>query len=493
MSAPAIAARQLWLGVYLPHFPLEALSRGVALPGPVVVVNEQRSRAHVVIASEAARREGVQAGMAVSSALTLIPSLQVLKRDENGEGAALDGLAAWAGQFTSLVSLMAGQGLLLEVKGSVRLFRGIDSLLEQVRNGLQALGYTARMAIAPSPLGAWWLAQLNTQPRIVMILDRAALAKQLDPVPLELMALPKAAAVMAQGMGLKCFGDCCRLPRQGLARRLGTELVRLLDRALDRYPDPRIPYSPPPVFERCLPLPALVWEMEGLVFAARRLLLELVGFLQARAAGVLCLDITLMHGNAKHTGIALELSVATRNLHHLLDLLRMRLERVRLPAAVDAVRCTARHIVSLDAPPPGAALFRAIETPKERDYALVERLRVRLGAGAVQGLCTVADHRPERAWRYAALEKPKPSFVFPLPRPLWLLEQPRMLKQVNERFQIGGALELTAGPERIESGWWDGEGVARDYFVARNPDGIRLWIFRERDHPQRWFLHGLFA
>ena len=43
-----------------------------------------------------------------------------------------------------------------------------------------------------------------------------------------------------------------------------------------------------------------------------------------------------------------------------------------------------------------------------------------------------------------------------------------------------GVLELEQGPERIETGWWDGRDVPRDYYVARNPAGVRLWVFRER-------------
>jgi protein ImuB len=49
---------------------------------------------------------------------------------------------------------------------------------------------------------------------------------------------------------------------------------------------------------------------------------------------------------------------------------------------------------------------------------------------------------------------------------------------------------LLAGPERIESGWWDGDEASRDYFVARRPDGSLAWVYRDKDG---WFLHGLFA
>ena len=56
-----------------------------------------------------------------------------------------------------------------------------------------------------------------------------------------------------------------------------------------------------------------------------------------------------------------------------------------------------------------------------------------------------------------------------------------------------GTLELLEGPERIETGWWDGDDVERDYFVARNPAGSLLWIYRERRVPAMWYLHGLFS
>jgi protein ImuB len=77
----------------------------------------------------------------------------------------------------------------------------------------------------------------------------------------------------------------------------------------------------------------------------------------------------------------------------------------------------------------------------------------------------------------------------PLPRPRPLPE--RNAVPLHE----DGPLALLAGPERIESGWWDGDDVARDYFVARTPKASVVWIYRERGALQggQWYLHGLFA
>jgi protein ImuB len=56
-----------------------------------------------------------------------------------------------------------------------------------------------------------------------------------------------------------------------------------------------------------------------------------------------------------------------------------------------------------------------------------------------------------------------------------------------------GLLVFEDGPERLETGWWDEDGIARDYFIAANPKGVRLWIYRNRSKDNGWYLHGIFG
>jgi protein ImuB len=72
---------------------------------------------------------------------------------------------------------------------------------------------------------------------------------------------------------------------------------------------------------------------------------------------------------------------------------------------------------------------------------------------------------------------------------LWLLAEPRRLAMIAGEPCLDGPLALKQGPERIETGWWDGQRVARDYYVAESPAGARLWVFRERRG--EWYLHGV--
>src|SRR5512147_1889780 len=116
------------------------------------------------------------------------------------------------------------------------------------------------------------------------------------------------------------------------------------------------------------------------------------------------------------------------------------------------------------------------------DWAkLVERLQGRLGAGAIHGLATQPDHRPEHAWRRVEAGEWDPrEFVQPGPRPLWLLEPPRRLARADFESQF----ELLAGPERIECGWWDGDEAKRDYFIAQSGEASLVWVYRDMED---WF------
>ena len=70
-------------------------------------------------------------------------------------------------------------------------------------------------------------------------------------------------------------------------------------------------------------------------------------------------------------------------------------------------------------------------------------------------------------------------------RPGWLLPRPIPLRDPSR---------VLAGPERIESGWWDGGEVRRDYYLVETRGGQRAWAFRaagEQDGP--FMLHGWFA
>jgi protein ImuB len=182
---------------------------------------------------------------------------------------------------------------------------------------------------------------------------------------------------------------------------------------------------------------------------------------------------------------------------------------LRAPALELSLRCDAL----VHAAPPNAQLFPTRCAEREGLVRLIERLQARLGREGVRRIALVADHRPERAaaWVPAEAAGPTAARASALPaivqpgmagtrvRPLWLLDEPLALREQAARPWLDGApLQLLAGPERIESGWWDGALASRDYFIALAADGALVWIYRARLPLQAaagggWFLQGRFA
>ncbi len=405
--------------------------------------------------------------------------------------AAHEALAAWAGRYTPSVSIESDCGLLLEVERSLRLFGGLHSLVGALRADLAAMGHAARLAGAPTARAAWWLARSGTE----RLIDRAApLAAALAALPLTVLDCEADTLETLRAIGARTLDDVLRLPRDGLARRFGERLLGELDRALGRTPEPRRFFAPPARFRARLELAAEVGEAEALVHAAQRLLVQLGGFLAARAGGVTRFTLTFAHRAGRATEVAIGLVAPSRDAGHFTLLLRERLARCSLAEPVRAIALAATQIVPLAGD--NRALFHDRVSAAGHWPQLVEQLRARLGERSAHGLALAAEHRPERASLAGDFGRSSITADFGL-RPLWLLPEPRPLAEIDGVPQHDGPLKLLAGPERIESGWWDGDRVARDYFVAQTRERSLMWVFRERPRAGSdaagWYLHGWFA
>ena len=94
-----------------------------------------------------------------------------------------------------------------------------------------------------------------------------------------------------------------------------------------------------------------------------------------------------------------------------------------------------------------------------------------------------------------------PSSLPTRDRPLRLLTAPIYIHATSVvpdgppiRFPWRGREHRVArwwGPERIETGWWRGPHVRRDYYRVDTTSGERFWLFRERTDGE-WFVHGVF-
>ncbi|MGB8599157.1 MAG: DNA polymerase Y family protein, partial [Burkholderiales bacterium] len=148
----------LWIALSLPELSLQIAERGIDETHPLVVASGPDTRPIVCAANQSARLAGIHRGMAIASARALANDLRVVQRQTGFEYDAAHNFACWASQFTPNVTLKQNEGLLLEVKSTLRLHGGLGALLNKLKMGTDQLGYHVVCGVAPTPLAAWLFA-----------------------------------------------------------------------------------------------------------------------------------------------------------------------------------------------------------------------------------------------------------------------------------------------------------------------------------------------
>ncbi|WP_313313450.1 DNA polymerase Y family protein [Pulveribacter sp.] len=424
--------------------------------------------------------------------------------------------AWWALRFTPRAALLE-EALVLEVSSTARLWGGMAALRARLRQA------------APEHEGPQLWAEAATAWQALALLRLQCAGRPLPrrlphDLPVDTLSALRPHAQALAHLGCRTWGALRELPRAGLARRFGQPCLQALDAAWGEA-DPGWQWlTLPEHFTLQVELPALAESASALLWTGQRLLDALQGWLQARQQGVLELELAWHHDLRRVDGVvlppwqALRLRTAEplQDTAHLRRLLAEHLAHQRLAAPVD--RLALRSLQTAPLAPASHSLLAPAQgegaaAGAEPWHQLVERLSARLGAASVQLPVAGDDHRPERMQRWQPALSPAAASragrgdgsaagaARAALWPPWLLRPPRPLAQQGDRPCLRGqALRLLAGPERVESGWWegaaeqgDGQGlVRRDYFVAHNDAAGWVWIYRDRASGG-WFLHGVYA
>ncbi len=475
--------RPLWLCLHLPRLGLEIVTRSLvdgAAERPVVLVE-----AHTVVQlNGAARSRGLKAGMSLSTAESICSDLMITFREADREAVTLQRLAFWAYRFTPRVSPEPPNGLLLELAGSLRLFRGLDRLQQRILKGLAGLGYSAVPGIAPTPRAAIALARSGRSPDVMRLADELDLdgrgddalriawgevvARAARPalahMPLAHLGRPRAEIDKLEAMGLRTLGDLLRLPRGPLGKRTSAELLAHLDMLTGRRPEPRKTVMPPETFVSTVHFLEDLEHSTALAFPMQRLIGELEDWLRIRQLSSDRLEWLLSHPRYGQQVLRVHFATPQRDRRRMLEYSRLQLERERKEdglAAIASLELRVTRLTALEAR--DAGLFPALGEDggqREDPAQLVDLLRARFGPEVCCAIALADDHRPEHAWAPVAPRPQKsggrPTGPLPVgPRPLWLLQTPRPLSTRDGLPLLRGALQLCRGPERIDIGWWE--------------------------------------
>lgn len=451
-------------------------------------------------------------------------------------------VASLALGLTPRVALV-DEAVLMDVTGSLRLFGGLARLMQLLaerlavffdENGLQAEIRRAQGATSLIALG-----------RLRLLGEGgAAVKKRVADLPMHTLTAARPHLGVLERIGCRSWDDLLRLPRDGVARRFGAELLEALDRARGNTPDDYEWLLLPEHFEEKLELNALVTHAPALMAGVERLLVQLQAWLLGRQSGLCALKITWHLDKRRDVPPTGELEVRTaqpaQDLRHVARLVSEHLAQQKLPAPVHSLslQSLATELLADSAAATGSLLM---EARKQGDSVveLVERLSARLGDARVEAWQPCADHRPELMQRWVPArrvissitaqlnparlvrKRSKAASTSALPEiktealyPAWLLPEPLKLATAGNNPVYQGKLHRLAGPQRLEAAEWllagseanRGAGLSekpwalRDYFIYRSQQGGLLWIYSERlgatpeAAPQRaWYLHGFFA
>lgn len=417
-------------------------------------------------------------------------------------------LSWWALQFSPRVCVLEA-AVLVEASGSERLFRGRRALLDRIRTQAKEQGLL-RMAVGPTALSA--LALLQTMPTAspealsVIGCNSQQLQATLDALPATSLVAARPYAVTLQQLGCHTLGPLRALPRGGVSRRFGADLLRALDQAYGLAAETYAWVQLPEQFSQRLEFIGRIEVAAGLMFGANRLLLQLKAWLLARQCGTTGLVLHWEHdlqrrSEAASGTLTVRTGEATRDTTHLARLLAEHLARTTLAAPVVAITLEALDVQAQADHTP--SLLPQDQATGDTLQQLVERLSARLGPTKVLRPQAHADHRTpqHQSWRPAASVSKNAKAaarraVNPFPtalaqQPPWLLRQPLPLAMQDDRPLYHGQLTTLAGPERIEANWWDNAPTRRDYYLALSEHAGLVWIYRE---PKvGWFLHGIYG
>ncbi len=471
----------LWACILLPQLALDSVLRERAdSDSPLVLVTGPTQRRVLHAVNPAAQALGLRAGQTLTAARALADGFTCVEVEPARIADLQRLLAAWAYRYSAQVSLHYPRALLLEVGSSLKLFGPWPAFEARLRQELTALGLRQRIVLASNPVAARMLA--NGHDGLALTCAQQT-RERLAGMPIERVGLPREAAEALSRMGLRRLGEVLALPRDALAKRFAAQVQLHLDQLLGLRSLGLDFYQPPDRFEARLELNFDVESHQALLFPLRRLLNDLAAFLAGRDCGVQRFCLHLEHAEGPDTLLKVGLLAAERDAAMLFELARGRLEPLQIPAPVRNLRLVADDL------PPFVPQHKALFDPRAQQLQpweqLRERLRARLGDDAVKGLRAEADHRPECAWQATDQGGLGVLPVLPGSRPGWLLPAPQALGEGGHRL-LGHA-------ERIESGWWDGGDVRRDYYRIETREGLRGWAYRDLAAPGPLWLQGWFA
>jgi protein ImuB len=466
---------------------------------PVAIVAEDRPQSPILWVNDHARQAGLRPGLCYASALALVPTLRAAPRAPARVAAAVDALAARLRRLAPEVEPSSEEPGVFwaDVSGLERLYTSPEGWAEAVRTDLAGAGFTAVVVVGFTRFGTYAVARVVRGVRVFA--EPRDERDEAGRVPLARLGMvpPQTLDALHQ-LGVRTVRALLRLPAAGLLERFGPELHRLHRLAAGDLWLPLQPQTPPEPVRRSVLLDAPERHASGVLFLVKRLLHPLLAALASRGQALSALEVRLRPEGHPWCAESVRPASPTLDAVQVLDLVRLRLEAIGLPAGVIELELEAAG------QPAGPEQIHLFAEHQQRDLAAgnraLARLRAEFGDDAVVRAVLRAGHLPEARFGWERMERLQVARPHPV-------EEPALVRRVYARPKalppaprpshddgwlisgVGrGAVADQAGPYVLSGGWWVRE-VHRDYYFVETRRGEILWVYYDRRR-RGWFLHG---
>jgi protein ImuB len=476
---------------------------------PLVLVSQTGRRREVVSANAAALKVGLRIGMPATKAQALVKDLVIQHADPVADAEALERLAIWALRYSPIVAADDPDGLIINATGASHLHGGEDAMLADMILRLEAVGITARAAIADTRGAAHALARFAARPALV-VPERES-PDRIKPLPIAALRLSADMVGDLRKLGFERISDLLATPRAPLTLRFGPVLGRRMDQATGQTGEPIEPVRTPDIVEAQQIFAEPIGAAETIARYVAKLTVKLCEELELRGLGARRLDLLFGLVDNRVQTIRVGTAQPVRDVKRLTRLLCDKIEKVDPGFGIEIMRLAATAAEPFVTK---QVISSLIDEPEADVSGLIDILSNRVGESRLYRFASVSSDVPERSVQRVAAAAPATGDGWPTqwPRPARLLAPPEAIETVAllpdhppVSFTWRGSrrrVRRADGPERVFGEWWkrDAELIAvRDYFQVEDDAGERFWIFRAGDGEDagtgshKWFLHGIFG
>ncbi|MEX0802821.1 MAG: DNA polymerase Y family protein [Candidatus Binatia bacterium] len=494
--------------VDLPAFSLQLLLKRYPewSAHPAAVVAEDKPQGLILQVNEKARKFGVLPGLRYAAAFSLARGLRAGEVPPTEIEKAIKALSQRLMRFSPEVEPSAPEPGVFWLNGAglQRLYVSPQKWGGAIFKDIHTQGLQASLVVGFSRFGTYAVAK--AKPGITVFNDPAEERTAARQVPLDRLDIEVKFRDTLVKLGIKTVGGLLSLPSAGLRERFGAQAHRLYRMAAGDLWAPLDPCAPEePVSQRYI-FDDPENDTTRLLFLIKQLLHPMLATLAARTQALTALWLCFLIDRGDWLKEQIRPAVPTLEATQILDLVRLRLESLKLVAGVVEIELTAEACAAT------VEQLRLFAEQPKRDFdaanRALARLRAEFGEGTVVQAKLKDGHLPEARFVWEPLDRVK----FPQNglNDLNVLNGPTaevLVRRITDKpimlaggpynthedgwLLLGpkhGSIDKLTGPYVYSGGWWNRE-IQRDYYFAETRRGDLLWLYYDRIR-RRWFLQG---